>query len=58
MKIERGGARAIESHEMAILGATLRLLAAVTPQHRRASLGIQSGDQEIEIEITMPAPLA
>lgn len=56
MKLERGGARAIESCEIAILGGTLRLLAAVTPEHRQASLAINVGDQEITIAITMPSP--
>jgi hypothetical protein len=54
MKIESGGARAIESREVAILGATARLLAAVTPAHREASLAINAGDQEIRVAITMP----
>src|SRR5262249_55855794 len=54
MKIERGGARAIKGGEVAILGATLRLLATVTPAHLEASLAIRSDDQEIKIAITMP----
>lgn len=56
MKIERGGARAIESREVAILGATLRLLATVSPERRDASVAINVGDQEIGIAIAMPPP--
>lgn len=56
IKIERGGARAIDGREVAILGAVLRLLAVVTPVRREASLAIGSGDQEIRIAITMPPP--
>jgi hypothetical protein len=54
MKIERGGVRAVDGTEVAILGGVLRLLAVVTAQHRQASLAVSTGDQEIAIAIKVP----
>jgi hypothetical protein len=56
MKMERGGPRAVESRDLVILGGTLRLLAAVTPEQRQASLAVTSGDEELNIAVTMPLP--
>jgi hypothetical protein len=57
MKMQGGGARALDCTDVAILGGALRLLATVTPQHRRASTEISVGGQEISIAIEAP-PLA
>lgn len=55
IKMEGGGARAIRVDEVAILGAVLRLLAGVSPSHRKASMVIGDGDEEISISISMPS---